>query len=224
MADKLSTGQVARLIAGVAARDGSTHVVQASLVMADEEEVVCGDVLDAVRAEGDAWAERVCEAIRDHAQGMGAGTWKYAIRVLAGERAVSSTWARLVVRRSDADDEDAGLDGSVSSYVQQLQRSLETAGKQNVELQRMMMANFESQSKLMREMFERQASLERERADLVAASLADAVEGQKRASEDDVMMQLMKLVGPSIGEKIAEKFAPLILGVAVDEDEGTKVQ
>lgn len=209
-ADKLSALQMSRLLR--AATKWPTATVRVSAVLADDEDVV-HETTVAEALDDDAWAEATCESIRDHANGCGRGTWRYAVRVVRDDdRVVGSTWARVVVRAADTDDDDQGLDGSVGSYVQQLQRSLDSQSKSNVELQRLLMQQLESQGKMIRDLFDRQAALERERAELVAASLQDAVDNANKGSGDEMFGELLKFIGPAVGEKLAERFMPMLMG------------
>jgi hypothetical protein len=210
LSDKLSGQQLARLVRQAARLSGVDHVVRVVAVLADDEDIVLEAPLEEVREDVE-WSESTCDAIRDHAEGCGRGAWRYAVRVQRCDdgRIVGSTWARVVVKAS-GDEDDVGLDGSVGSYVQQLQRSLEAQTKANVELMRLVMANNESQSKLLRETFERQALLERERSELMRVSLENELEAasKSKGAGDDMFGELMRFVGPAVGEKLVERVVP----------------
>lgn len=189
-------------------------------VLADEEDLMSETTVEEATSE-EGWAEVTCEAIRDHAMGCGRGAWRYAVRIVRDDdRVVGSTWCRVVVRASDVDEEGDGLDGSVGSYVQQLQKSLDQQQRMNLELQRTQVETFKAQGEMMRQLYERQTRLEQERADLVAASLADAAErAQSAGGEDEMLGELLKLLAPAIGEKLAEKFVPMLIGGATPKSD-----
>ena len=209
--DKLSPVQLQRLIRSRSSFRAVAEVRIAAAMGGEEEPVVdapLGEVLDDL----DTWTCEHVEVIREHAEGQGRGAWRYAVRIVRVEdgRILGQTWCRVVVRVSD-DEQDVGLDGSVSSYVQQLQRALEASQKAQIESTRLLQQTLEAQTKGMTAMWDRARTIEDERNAIARAALEDEAERARNAGAgDDILKDLIKTFGPVLGDKLADKLAPML--------------
>ncbi len=223
IADKLSPSQVERWLKQTRHVAGMAVV---SAVIQDEHELVMEVDLEVARADAE-FPQTVVDAILDHSQGQGPGLWRYVVQAInADGRMCGSTWARVnVARNRDADgNEEQTLDGSVGSYVQQLQTGIAERDKANAALTRIVLDTLKSQGDMVKTLFERQTSLERERAELIAENLeaaareALAVPNVTKESEpDDILQQLIKTFGPVVAEKLMDKYGPkLFAALGID--------
>lgn len=216
IADKLSPDQIKRFLKATRAVEGRAVVCA---VLADEEELVLDTELEEARADAD-WPQTVCDAIEDHANGQGPGMWRYAVKALrsSDERMCGSTWCRVNVRRGvDADgSEESALDGSVGSFVQQLQRSLEESTKANNTLVKTVVDTLKSQGDMVKALFDRQTELEKERAELIAENLEHAAKEaiappKAEDADEDPFKVMMTLVAPRLAEAAMDKLGPIVL-------------
>jgi hypothetical protein len=170
-----------------------------------------------------AFCEDVTATVLEHAEAMGNGAHRYALRTsdaLGSEKA--NTWFRVVVRESregtNAMDE---LDGSAAAFMTHLQRAFEEERKGRHDALRMVEATQSGVLKLLSAMAERQtilevehrATREEERKQLTEAlALLEAASQKEREADagggGGDFGAMMQTVGATLAEKALERFAP----------------
>lgn len=220
VANKISAQQVDRLIRTVGKRAPDDLVIRAAAVLADQEETIAEGTLGEI-ADDPGWGASLVESIIEHAEGQGPGLWRYVVRAVRADGiVVGTTWARVNVR-SDGPDDDPGLDGSVASYVQQLQRTIDQQNKANSELIRMQLDTMKSQSEMVRAFMDRQTLLERQREELereVLESKAREIIAQAESrgatgQEEDWWQNTVRHFAPVVVDRVLEKFGPKLLAI-----------
>jgi hypothetical protein len=210
IADKLSPSQISRFLKSTRDVEGLASVVA---MLADQEELVLELELAAARVDAD-WPQTVCDAIEDHAGGQGPGIWRYCVKATNRDgRMCGSTWCRMTVHRGrDADgNEERLLDGSVGSFVQQLQASLEEQNKTNLALTKTVVETLKAQGDMVKTLFERQTALEKERAELIAENLDAAAREAIRTPEKGDGDDPFGAIGKMIAEAAMDKYGPAVL-------------
>lgn len=219
ISNKASPDQVRRLLKN--ANPARAVNVRVMAVLQDEEELLMEAAFEDARADAE-WPQSVIDSIADHADGQGPGFWRYAIRVYNSEdRVTTATWCRMRVVKSKggADGEDdEGLDGSVASYVQQLQSSLEESHKTNIALTRTVVDTLKAQSEHFKMIFEHQNVIEKDRAELqkenldhTARQIIEAAQAATAKGDADPFSTMMEQLGPTLIEKLVDKFSPQVL-------------
>lgn len=237
---KLSAVQFQRFLKQI--RDDDAHITVTYVIADETEELLMETSLGDARASPDEWATLVVEAIADHSDAQSMGAHKYVARArrLADPpesgRLLGSSWARVIIRRGKTDDDSAddGLDGSVGSFVSQLQRTIEFATRTNAELTKTVVGALQAQGQMVAQVFERQRELEKERAELVAENLEQAAaaalaDKTKTDADEDPFRILVKELGPltahAVVDKVAKRLAPQITAfmssLADDDEEGS---
>ena len=215
--DKISVQQFVRLLK-TAPPEG---LFRLSYVVGDSDEELLIELEISELRESQEQIEALIPLVEDHSNAQSPGVHKYAARVYRESdgpelgRMVGATWLRMVRRRGDADDEDSGLDGSVASYVQQLQRSLESASKTNLELTKTVTDTLRAQGDMVKALFARQTELERERSELIVENLDWAAKAAlappPKVDGDDPMGEAMKLFVPIATHGLVERLAPALI-------------
>lgn len=161
------------------------------------------------------WGDEAVEQITAHAESLGAGIHRYAVR---GEEASgkqrSVTWCRVHVARephaTGSSDETPSLDGSAESFMRTLQSAYEEERKARHETLRMVNDVLQAQSRTLQAVLERQTMLERERTERL---VADAERPPAPAPEEsaptgaDMFALALTTMGPAIGAKLGETIA-----------------
>lgn len=168
----------------------------------------------------DDWREATKAMLEDHAESMGPGLHRYAVRTFdAKDVQRAQTWCRVHIardRKEPADASDASeLDGSADALMRHYARAFEEERKSRLDVMRMVTGMQGDMMKVLAGMAERQhmveaeyrAQREAEKADLKAA-LEELAKTQESGSSDGPLGGLGDLLAGPVLDKLLDRFEP----------------